>query len=469
MKKLFYSLLLTGLFAALLHSCTKDGFINSPNARLRIGADTLQFDTVFTSIGSVTQSFKIVNENDQQLRLSEIKLMGGNASAFKININGVPSNNQQQIDIAANDSLYVFVSVTIDPSAANLPFVVSDSISVQFNGNQRWVQLQAYGLNARFLNNTIISSNTTFNNNQPYVILGALRIADNVTLTIAPGTKIFAHADAPIIVNGTIIANGSIDAPIVFSGDRLDEPYKFFPASWPGIFFTSTSKNNLFTQTRILNAYQAIVLLDPSPNAAPKLTMQQSVIDNAFQSGLFCSNSSADVSNTLISNTASNIFIEGGGNYNFTHCTVVSYSNNFIQHKTPVLSVTNAASFGGTTVINPLQANFRNSIFWADNGFVNNEQQVNKQGSTSFAVNFNNCILKGNADPANASLSNVIRNQDPQFDSVDVFNRYYDFRQIKNTGAPGINAGTNTGLLRDLLNKPRNVGLAPDAGCYERQ
>lgn len=469
MKNVFYTLLLMGLFSALLYSCKKEGFINSPNARLRIGADTLKFDTVFTSIGSVTQSFKIVNENDQQLRLSQIKLMGGNTSAFKININGVPSNNQQQIDIAAKDSIYVFVSVTIDPSAANLPFVVSDSISVQFNGNQRWVQLQAYGLNARFLNNEIIRSNTSFNNSLPYVILGALRIADNVSLTIEPGTKIYAHADAPIIVNGTIIANGTIDAPIVFAGDRLDEPYKFFPASWPGIYFTSASKNNLFTHTRILNAYQAIVLLDPSPNAAPKLTMRQSIIDNAFQSGLFCSNSSADVSNTLISNSTSNILIEGGGNYNFTHCTVASYSNNFIQHKTPVLSVSNAASFGGALVVNPLQANFRNSIFWAENGLVTDEQLINKQGVTAFSVGFNNCILKGATDPMNSTLTNVIRNQDPLFDSVDVFNRYYDFRQIKNATAPGINAGTNTGLLRDLLNNPRNIGPAPDAGCYERQ
>jgi hypothetical protein len=469
MKNIFFTFLLTGLFTSLLHSCKKEGFINSKEAQLRIGADTLQFDTVFTSIGSVTKSFKIVNENDQQLRLSEIKLMGGSASAFKININGVATNNQQQVDIAANDSIYVFVSVTINPSAANLPFVVSDSISIQFNGNQRWVQLQSYGLNARFLNNQTISSNTTFNNNQPYVILGALRIANNIALTLEAGTKIYAHADAPIIVNGSIIANGSFDEPIIFTGDRLDEPYKFYPASWPGIYFTSTSKDNFFTHTRILNAYQAIVLLDPSPNAAPKLIMQQSIIDNAFQSGIFCSNSSANLSNTLISNTASNILIEAGGNYNFTHCTVVSYSNNFIQHKTPVLSVSNAASVAGAMVTNPLIANFRNSIFWADNGFVTEEQLVNKQGASAFSVNFNNCILKGATDPANATLTNVIRNQDPQFDSVDVFNRYYDFRQIKNATAPGVNAGSITGLLKDLNNNPRNVGLAPDAGCYERQ
>lgn len=466
---MFYTLLCACLLMGILNACKKDGFIISPNARLRIGIDTLKFDTVFTSIGSVTQSFKIVNENDQQLRISEIKLMGGSTSNFNININGVAANNQQQIDIAADDSIYIFVSVSIDPSAANLPFIVSDSISIQFNGNQRWVQLQAYGLNATFLNNVTINSNTSFTNNKPYVILGALRIADNVTLTIEPGTKIYAHPNAPIIVNGTVLASGTADKPIVFNGDRLDEPYKNFPASWPGIYFTSTSKNNLFIFTQIRNAYQAIVLLDPSLNAAPKLILQQSVIDNAFESGLFCSNSSAEVSNTLISNTASNILIEGGGNYSFIHCTVTSYSNNFIQHKTPLLSVSNATNSGAAVVINPLIANFINSIFWAENGFVTNELVINKQGTTPFAVNFNNCLVKAITEPANAMLVNVIRNQDPLFDSVDVFNRYYDFRQLKNPTAPGINVGSSTLFLRDLDNNPRNVGIAPDAGCYERQ
>jgi hypothetical protein len=50
---------------------------------------------------------------------------------------------------------------------------------------------------------------------------------------------------------------------------------------------------------------------------------------------------------------------------------------------------------------------------------------------------------------------------------VDVSRRYYDFR-ISNPAAPGINKGIATGLLKDLDNKNRNVGL-PDIGAYERQ
>lgn len=63
--------------------CKKDGFITSSDALLRTSVDTLHFDTVFTTVGSITQSFKIFNPNDRKLKLSSIQLMGGNTSFLK--------------------------------------------------------------------------------------------------------------------------------------------------------------------------------------------------------------------------------------------------------------------------------------------------------------------------------------------------------------------------------------------------
>jgi hypothetical protein len=68
-------------------SCKKDSFITSENASISFSANSLHFDTVFTSVGSVTQSLKVFNLNDQKLRLSKIELAGGVSSAFKINVN----------------------------------------------------------------------------------------------------------------------------------------------------------------------------------------------------------------------------------------------------------------------------------------------------------------------------------------------------------------------------------------------
>jgi hypothetical protein len=448
-------------------SCKKDSFITSTDARLRISADSVKFDTVFTSTGSVTRSFKIVNENDQPLKLSAIKLMGGPGSAFKININGTATSELSNLDIAANDSIYIFVSVLVNPSVANLPFIISDSISVQYNNNQRWVQLEAYGQNAHFLHSTIINNNTTWANDLPYVILGSLRVAADVSLSIAPGVKIYAHANAPIIVDGSLIVNGTYDNKVSFNGDRLDDPYKNLPASWPGIFFRSTSKNNRIQFAEIKNAYQALVVNAPSSNTNPKLILEQCTIDNAFNAGLSCSNTSVQAENVLISNSANNILIESGGTYSFTHCTVVSYSNNYIQHKTPVLSLANFTQNGSSAPQN-LQALFTNCIFWGDNGYIENEIAVNKQGTTSFSVTLNHCLYKATATPANTTVILSFQNQDPLFDSIDNSNHYYDFRQKNATAAPGVNKGVATGILKDLDNNNRSIGL-PDMGCYEKQ
>jgi hypothetical protein len=455
------------LIAVAFFSCKKDSFITSGDARLNISTDSLRFDTLFTSVGSVTQSFKIRNDNEQQLRLTQVKLMGGSSSAFKININGIAADELSNIDIAAEDSIYIFVSVSIDPTAANLPFILSDSISIQFNGNQRWVQLEAYGQNARFMNGIIINTNTVWDNSRPYVILDFLNVAAGATLIIEPGTKIYAHANAPIIIDGTLHATGTVTDKIVFRGDRLDAPYKDYPAGWPGIIFRSTSINNNLQFAEIKNAYQAIVLDQPAANANPKLTIQQTIIDNAFDAGIFSNNSSIEANNVLISNCANNIAIQGGGTYNFIHCTAASFSNNYFLHKTAVLSLANYITQNGTTVFNNLQASFTNCIFWGDNGFVDNEVVVNREGTTTFSVFLNNSLFKALNDPSNTTISNSLKNQDPLFDSIDVSNRYYDFRHTKSP-APGVDAGIATPVTRDLDNNNRPVGL-PDMGCYEKQ
>src|SRR5215467_6431167 len=108
----------------LFFSCKKETFITSPNASVIITADTLKYDTVFVSSGSVSQSFKIINNNNRKLRISSVKLVGGNTSAYKINVDGTVGPEVTDLELEANDSLYVFVQVNINQSTNNLPFVV---------------------------------------------------------------------------------------------------------------------------------------------------------------------------------------------------------------------------------------------------------------------------------------------------------------------------------------------------------
>ena len=323
---------IAGLFALsvllLVYSCRKESYISSPDAQVTTSADTLKFDTLFVTAGSTYRTLKIINANNQKLKITSLQLAGGNASAFKMNVDGVIGTQFNNLDIAANDSIYVFVQVNVNPGAGNLPFIIRDSIQFSYNGRDRKVQLEAWGQNAHFLRDAVISTNTTWLNDRPYVILGSLRINSNQTLTIDKGCRIYVHADAPILVNGTLQVNGLKDTAdrVYFQSDRIDDPYRDYPAGWPGIFFLTNSKDNVLNYAVIRNAYQGIGLADPSPNANPKLILNETVIDNVYDAGIIALNSSLRARNCLISNCGKNLQLAQGGDYQFTHCTVVTLS-----------------------------------------------------------------------------------------------------------------------------------------------
>jgi hypothetical protein len=452
-------------YSLLISSCKKDTFITNSNAVILVGADSIKFDTVFTSTGSVTQFFKIFNLNNQKLLFSKVKLMGGNASPFKININGNPSAEVDNIEVDANDSIYVFVSVTINPTVNNLSFIVSDSILISYNGNNQYVQLQAFGQNAHFLQSQLISGNVNWADTLPYVILGSLQIDTTASLTIPAGCRVYAHANAPILVDGTLIVNGTRSDSVLFTGDRLDPDYVNLPGSWPGINFRSTSKNNVLTHAVLQNAYQAIVADSPSINANPKLIMHQCIINNASNAGILCTNSSVEADNSLISNCANDIELNFGGIYNFTNCTVVGYGTQFVPHQNPVLQATNYSPT--TNTANSLSAFFQNCIFWGGSG-VNNEVLVSEEGSTSFNVTLDHSLYKGMIDPSTTDTIAVIANLDPLFNVTDNNDMIYDFH-TSNPLAPGIGKGAPTGFNFDLDDSSRTTAGLTDIGCYQKQ
>ncbi len=390
-------------------SCNKESFITSSEASLSASQDSLYFDTLFTSTGSVTQYFKIYNENDRKLRISSIVLSGGNSSFFKINADGFTGPEVRDLEMAANDSMYVFVTVKIDPTTSNLPYIIEDNIRIRFNDNERTIKLSAWGQNANFLNTVAITGNETFTNEKPYVILGGLLVAENAVLTIEKGTKIYLHADAPILVDGTLNAVGEKydSTRIVFAGDRLDLFYRDYPGAWPGIYFRQNSRDNLLKNIIIKNAYQGIVTEKPSVNANPKLRLEECIIDNCYDAGIIGLQSDINAVNCLISNCGKNILLFQGGKYNFKHCTNVAISNSFIQHKEPVLTTTNFIKQGNNVTVSDLSASFTNCIFWGDNGTVDDEVVVLKEGNSLFDVDFKNCIWKVNTEPEGLPLQGL--------------------------------------------------------------
>jgi len=467
MKK---ALIYTGIaILVIFYGCKKDTFITSKDALVSLSADTLHFDTVFTSAGSVTQLFKITNGNNQKLKIDNVTLTGGAGSAFKINVDGEAGPGVNNIELDANDSIFVFVTVTINPGLASLPFVIRDSIAITFNGTSKFVQLEAWGQNAHFLRSRKITGNTVWANDLPYVILGGLQVDTTATLTIQKGCKIYLHADAPFLVDGSLQVNGErFDSTrVYFTGDRMDYPYNEYPAAWPGIYLRGTSKNNVLQYAVIRNAYQGVVVQQPSVNANPKLILNECIIDNIYDAGLYGIETSINARNCLISNCGKNVQLVYGGNYQFIHCTMPTISNDYISHKDPVLYISNGVLVDGSMYTDNLSADFTNCIIWAANGTADNEVVTSKQGTAAFNVNFTNCLWKVKDNPSNiTSAVNIISNQDPVFDSINTTKRIFDFHLKE--GSPALNKGVNTGVVSDLDGNPRPAGL-PDLGAYEKQ
>ncbi|HZK65490.1 MAG TPA: choice-of-anchor Q domain-containing protein [Puia sp.] len=460
--------LLLGLAAGLfLLACKKDTYIAGSNALLGFSSDSVYFDTLFTSTGSITQQVRVYNPNDQKLLITGISLVGGKNSPFLLNINGSPGPIAGNLTLDANDSLYIFISVYINPDAKPEAFIMQDSIRIDYNGNERFIKLSAWGQNAHFLSNQVIRGNISWNNDLPYVISGSLRVDSNAVLSIGPGCRIYFHANAPLLIDGTLLVAGQAEDSlrVYFNGDRLDQPYASYPGSWPGIYFSPASINNVLQYAVLRNGNQSLVAEGPSLDASPKLLLNQCIIDNSLDAGIYGIQSSIEAVNCLISNCGKNIVIAAGGSYHFIQCTAASFSTPVLLHQYPVLTVSDAGQPGSQLPTGDLQAVFSNCILWGDTG-IPDEALLSREGSGSFQVLFDHVILKQQNYPQNADSSALLLNTDPLFMSTDNRKGLYDFHL--QAGSPALARGADEGIGVDLDGFIRSAG-EQDLGCYERQ
>ena len=126
-------------------ACEKYELYRSPDARLGFSTDTVFFDTIFTTIGSATRELKVYNTYDQPLEIEFIELAKGEQSVFRLNIDGLASSYAGDIEIPPNDSIYIFIEVTLDPNKQDSILVIQDSIVFSTNGNLQDIDLLAWG------------------------------------------------------------------------------------------------------------------------------------------------------------------------------------------------------------------------------------------------------------------------------------------------------------------------------------
>jgi hypothetical protein len=442
-----------------LFGCRKDDQISTdPALKLEFSADSILFDTVFTSIGSTTQKLKVYNRSNKALKISEIKLAGGYASNYQININGIPGINVSDIELRGNDSLNIFVRVTINPNSNSLPFVVSDLLEFRTNGNSQKVVLNAYGQNAVFLKDAVINANTTWTKNLPYVIYGSLRIAPEKALTIEKGSRIYFHKNAEIIVGGTLKVEGTREDSVIFSSDRLERIYEDERGQWKGLRFLSSSINNHINYALIRNGLVGLQVDSLSRNSNPKLLLTNTKVFNMELMGLYGIDADITGFNNIIFNCGRHlIYGINGGSYNFKQNT---FTNSTTQIRTNP-SVLFGDGLNSQTSAK-LKVRLVNNIIW---GNLSNEFSIEKVGSLPIEQDIRNNLIK-TGNTSYSGNGNVI-NQNPLFKNEQQ-NIYFLF-----TGSAAANKGADltqdpyftTWLSKDLNGRTR---LFPsDLGSYE--
>lgn len=132
-----------------------------------------------------------------------------------MNVDGESGVVFHDIEIPGNDSLYVFIEVTVDPNADALPYIIEDSILFETNENWQNVKLIALGQNAHFHFGEIICD-TTWTDDLPHVIIGSVLVDSLCTLTITEGTNIHMHGGSYFYVLGTLNVIGTKDSIVSF-------------------------------------------------------------------------------------------------------------------------------------------------------------------------------------------------------------------------------------------------------------
>lgn len=482
------------VFAGIFSSCKKE-IDNPTGSTLVFSTDTVQFDTIFTTLGSTTKAFKVYNPTSKTLKIDEIKLAGGTASQFRLNIDGVAGTQVTNIELAGGDSLFIFVEVTVDPGNVNTPFVIADSVVFTAGSSVQDVKLVAWGQDAYYYYPTAVSdtglpayslldcNDNTWTNDKPHIIFGSLIVQPGCTLTIEAGAQVRFYKNSNLVIanGGTLIVNGLPDQKVYFGGTRLEQYLEDAPGQWGtyyqgfqngqvyrftvgGIWFTRGSNGNI-NHAIIKNSYTGIQA-DSS-----LLVLTNTEIYNHNSIGLYAQSSTITGYNNVIGNCANYaVALALGGNYNFRHCTFANYWSGNVR-QTPTLLLNNYYD-NGTINSYPFNAYFGNSIIY---GNIDNEIGFDFVANPTPGLQFEKCLIKidPDFDTSNSGVfTSIIKNPFPALDFKSTFDNDYRLdtltvaqdagdANITNT-APAI-VTDNTGTVN------RIIGSAPDMGAFERE
>ncbi|MFN0050411.1 MAG: hypothetical protein ACKVOU_14910 [Cytophagales bacterium] len=413
---------------------------------LRFDQDTVSFDTVFAGQLSISRKLKVYNTSDNAISISSIRLAGMENSFFSLIINGLQTNQTNNLFLRGKDSLFILTNVTLDQNDKTLPFLVADSIIFITNANEQKVYLESYGQNANYYNGDTIKSNTTWDSTKAQFIKKTVFVAKEATLTIEKGTKLYFVKGAGMKIAGSLQVKGDSGKIVAFQGPRLDADYRNLPGLWQGIEFLPTAKNNMIDYAEIKNAVNGIVIGDTNNLLNGNLKITNTVIKNMSGYGLQAHNVNLTAWNCVVYNCAYNGFLlSGKGDY---RC----YNNTF------AFTFSDFTRFGAALEIKDGERSLQlvNNIIWGS-GYTGTELVFSKQSTDIFNKN-----LVRHADKLLTADTSNFWNTNPKFVSENGGNLNFSLDSL----SPAVGKAVK---LIEFTNdiKGKNRGDKWDIGAYQ--
>lgn len=443
--KILRTAFLATLLATVLFGCRKDElFTDNPGAGLVFTQDTIFFDTVFTTVGTVTKRFTARNPNNEGVHV-DIALEGGTPSPFRINVDGSPGTTFSGVEIPGGDSIYIFVEATLGPGSVNTPFIIEDRIRFSTGSVEQQVLLNAWGQDAHFfrpdqyvqgfpafsyiaggydsLGNQVCET-VHWTNDKPYVIYGYGVVDSCCTLLIDAGVRVYFHGGGGLWVyrGGNIQANGTAEERITFQGDRLEEMYANLPGQWDRIWINDGPTDNVLNHVEIRNALvglqpQSWIGTPGQPTSANRLVLNNVSIRNCSAAGILSENYRIKSTNLLVADCGQYcVALTGGGAYDFNHSTIANYWSYDLRQEPAFILTNTFQDLQGSAQVRPVEAgNFRNGIIYGNNG---NEFQLALDDDAPADFLFKNFLFRtdqSTSDATHFEPSTTYRNQDPGF------------------------------------------------------
>lgn len=430
-QKSLYIILLP--LMALLIGCIEDGYTTSPSDQPYFSVDTLDLGLVYTAEITTTSRMTVHNPHDKGLNISQVSLSGEGAGYFRVNVDGMSGTTFRDIEIRANDSIYVFVEANIPENGTLLPVDIKANLDFLVNGVTSSVVLAAQGQDIIRLNGALINEDTTFEAGKPIQVKDSLVVAEGAQLTIEAGAKLLMHDKSYIRIYGSLVVDGTPEAPVTITGDRTGEllpdvSFDIMSRQWDGLEFMASSHDNSLAYTEVSNTSYGVALYgDGTETASPKLVMERCRLRNSGDNVFTAIGASVEAYGCEFAEGAYNLAYLVGGKHRFEQCTFANYYL-YVAPSSPAMYFETAedveAEYGR------VEAEVVNCIIY---GLSPDMYPGELDG---YEIYVRHCLLKSDGTDDNNFLD-CLWNQDPLYYTVRN-DYYFDYRLQEESPAIGV-------------------------------